>query len=97
MAGVLLAGCASQEPPVKPLVTSAPARASAALAFDPPITLSEPPIDLSRDVRGPAAFAGFEDSTTTYFYINTDDRQTTDQTDRFAREAYIAKVGATRR
>lgn len=82
-----------------PQTNTAPvaARASAALVFDPPITLSEPAIDLSRDTRGPAAFVGFEDSTTTYFSVNTYDRQTTDQTDRFAREAYIAKIGATRR
>lgn len=71
--------------------------ASSALVFDPPLTLSEPRLDLSRQLRGEAAFAGFEDSTVTYFYVRTDDRQTNDFTDRYAREGYSAKVGSVRR
>lgn len=70
---------------------------SAALAFDPPVTLVEPRLNLSRSARGEAAFAGFEDVTTTYFYVRTDDRQTTDFTDRFRREGYSAKIGSIRR
>jgi hypothetical protein len=78
-------------------MTTTTTAASAALAFDPPLTLSEPRLDLSRSTRGNAAFAGFEDTTTTYFYVRTDDRQTTDSTDRFTRDGYSAKVGALRR
>jgi hypothetical protein len=91
-----LAGCATHHPaPV--LLTTTTTKASAALAFDPPMTLSEPRLDLSRDTRGNAAFAGFEDTTTTYYYVRTDDRQTTDFTDRFQRDGYSAKVGSLRR
>jgi hypothetical protein len=71
--------------------------ASSALAFDPPIAMNEPALDLSRSTHGEAAFAGFEDTTTTSFYIHTDDRQTTDLTDRFVREGYSEKVGSVRR
>jgi len=96
LGAALLAGCATQQPAPVPLTTT-PDKASAALAFDPPMTLSEPRLDLSRDTRGNGAFAGFEDTTTTYFYVRTDDRQTTDSTERFEREGYSAKVGSVRR
>ncbi len=93
----LLAGCAS-----KPVSTAYQTQAnldnsSSALVFDPPIAMNEPAIDLSRSTHGEAAYAGYEDTTTTYFYIHTDDRQTTDSSDRFVREGYSEKVGATRR
>jgi hypothetical protein len=79
----LLAGCVSQTSSVSRqqqtlpdhgysarVYTSAPA---AALAFDPPAIAGMPRLDLSREDRGPAAFVGFEDSSTTYFYLRTDD------------------------
>lgn len=100
LSGILITGCAAHKPAAMPqanITAPAPLVASAALVFDPPIIQQEPRLDLSRSTRGPAAFAGFEDTTTTYFYVRTDDRQTTDFTDRFEREGYSSKVGAIRR
>jgi hypothetical protein len=73
-----LAGCASQSPsaqPVQPIQQShgydnAPA---AVLAFDPPALAGSPQLDLSRDDRGTAAFLGYEDATTTYYSLTTND------------------------
>jgi hypothetical protein len=96
-AAALLWGCAAAPQPAPPVVSTAVSKASSALAFDPPITQTEPDLDLARNTHGQAAFAGFEDTTTTYFYVRTDDRQTQDSTQRFEREGYSAKVGAIRR
>lgn len=77
-AGVLaLGGCATQppaasSPPHHPLGVYTQASA-AALVVDPPVLAGNPRLDLSRDDRGPAAFAGFEDSTTTFYYLGVDD------------------------
>jgi hypothetical protein len=100
LAAGILSGCAAPaqkapEPATVPLTSSS--AASSALAFDPPVTQFEPAPDLSRSSHGTAAFAGFEDTTTTYFYVRTDDRQTQDDTGRFEREGYLSKVGAIRR
>jgi hypothetical protein len=101
VAAALIGGCASKpvlvDQPLPQTHTTTTTTASAALAFDPPVTMSEPQLDLSRSTRGAAAFAGFEDSTVTYFYVRTDDRQTTDNSERFARDGFSAKVGAIRR
>ena len=70
-----LMGCASQPAGVaqgQQARSYSPASA-AALAFDPPVLAGMPRMDLSRDGRGPAAFAGFEDGTTTYYSLQTDD------------------------
>src|SRR5580698_2400123 len=100
MIGVsLVAGCASHPVPpdtTQPVSTLVPGAASA-LAFDPPLTLHQRPLELSRAGRGEAAFAGYEDSTTTYFDIWTDDRRTTDSTENYVREGYSEQVGSTRR
>jgi hypothetical protein len=93
----LLAGCASKPATTTYQTQSNLETSSSALVFDPPIAMNEPAIDLTRSTHGEAAYAGYEDTTTTFFYIHTDDRQTTDSTDRFVREGYSEKVGATRR
>ncbi|MGA2442234.1 MAG: hypothetical protein ABSH08_14875 [Tepidisphaeraceae bacterium] len=70
-----LVGCASQPSGVAPVQQGrsySPASA-AALAFDPPVLAGMPRLDLSRDGRGPAAFAGFDDATTTYYSLQTND------------------------
>ena len=91
----ILTGCAAQP---KPAVSQIDAPiASSALAFDPPVTMNVAPIDLSRDTRGEAAFIGYEDSSTTYFDQYTDDRRTTDNSDRLQRETYSEHVGDIRR
>ncbi len=70
-------GCASR--PTEPDRVYAPrsdvlvARAPV-LAFDPVVSSYAPPVDLSRDGRGQAAFVGF-DSFVTYTYTRMDDRQ----------------------
>jgi len=71
-----LGGCASQpqavSQPQQPAHRYAPATAGA-LALDPPVLAGSPRLDLSRDDRGPAAFAGFEDSSTTFYSLEVDD------------------------
>jgi len=95
----LLAGCATQPVQTEAVqpVSAGPTASSAALAFDPPLTLNQRPLNLDRSGRGEAAFAGFEDTTTTYFDVWTDDRRTTDSSENYVREAYIEKVGSTTR
>lgn len=81
---VLGVGCASHRTaPVAEQATTAPvdiapepeARPAAALVFTPPTAYGDYPLDLARDQRRPAAFAGFEESTMEYFRILTIDRQ----------------------
>jgi hypothetical protein len=96
----LVAGCAAH--PAQPVTTTQPVSTvvpggAAALAFDPPVTLYERPLNLDRTGRGEAAFAGYEDSTTTYFDIWTNDRRTTDLSENYVREGYSEQVGSTRR
>jgi hypothetical protein len=70
-----LAGCASQPASVAPSqqVQTYQPSCSAALAFDPPVISGMPRLDLSRDGRGTAAFAGFQQESTTYYFLQTDD------------------------
>ena len=82
---MLLAGCASQPAATQPAATGpsgvAPvqqvrvyeAASSTALAFDPPVLAGMPRLDLSREGRGPAAFAGFSEATTQYYSLTTND------------------------
>jgi hypothetical protein len=70
-----LVGCASQPATVAPVQQAhvySPAVASA-LVFDPPVIEGTPQLDLSREGRGPAAFEGFYDGTTSFYSINTYD------------------------
>jgi hypothetical protein len=69
-----LGGCAAQPVNVSPLQQArayAPANGPA-LAFDPPILAGVDRLDLSRDGRQAAAFAGFDDETTTYYFLSSD-------------------------
>ena len=71
-----LAGCASQPASVLPVqqthvYDNAPT--AAVLAFDPPALAGMPQLDLSRDDRGASAFLGYEDATTTYYSLTTND------------------------
>jgi hypothetical protein len=98
LAAVLLTGCASSTPVVQTVnIPSGPMYASAALAFDPPITLNQPELDLSRSNRGEAAFIGYEDVTTSYYDIYNDNRESTDLSDRFVRESVTERIGVTHR
>jgi hypothetical protein len=67
------------------------------LAFSPPIAQGEPAVMLPRDQRQPGVFIGFEDVTTSYFYLRTDDRMTNDGTDHYVRRAIVEKIGVSYR
>ena len=74
--GMLLAGCASQPQsvaPAQPVAMVYTPATSTALAFDPPVLAGTPRLDLSREGRAPAAFAGFNEATTQYYSLTTDD------------------------
>lgn len=83
-----LAGCASTPSPAPPepqSITStrfdpadfdeSRAVAASALAFDPPVALDEPALDLSRAGRQPSAFFGYEEGFAEYYRLTVDDRQ----------------------
>lgn len=97
-----LVGCASHPVEKKaPLARtySEPAYSypASALVFDLPTTKNLPPMDLSRDGRYPMAFAGFQQSTTTYTYTQTNDRQSSDYLDSYDRWTYSESVGTSSR
>src|SRR5690349_6413243 len=73
-----------------------PSHASA-LVFAPPIAQDEPPVDLSRADREPAAFVGYDELIRSYIYVRTDDRWSGDGNDRYERRAIMEKVGASTR
>src|SRR5437867_623451 len=58
------------------------ATVASALVFDPPVISNQPAPDLSRDDRGIAAFAGYDEGITTFFYLRINDRQLLDDHDR---------------
>lgn len=108
--GGMLSGCAAAPPSrvtadqhdlPNPQVVDGERYASATagtLAFDPPVIAGQPALDLSRENRGPAAFAGFDSGATTFYDIYTDDRQMSDWSrdgynDNFYRRAISEKVG----
>ena len=70
---------------------------AASLVFTPPVALGSEPLELARDDRTPRAFVGYDEVTTSYFNIWTDDRQTNDGSDRYVRRSRIEKVGVSYR
>jgi hypothetical protein len=50
--------------------TAAP---SQAMAFDSPVLANLPQLDLSREGRDTAAYAGYQSPVTTYYYLEVDD------------------------
>jgi hypothetical protein len=99
----LLVGCATHSAP--PVASVAPApiyddAVAAALVYDPPVVINSPRIDVSREGRAPTAYAGFEELTTTFYYLRIDDRQLTTggvNNDRFERQAITQRVGVSYR
>ncbi|MDP9172895.1 MAG: hypothetical protein M3O30_03405 [Planctomycetota bacterium] len=70
----------------------------AALAFDPPVLAGTARIDLSRDNRDTAAFAGYEDSKTTVYYLSSENRQGNfDSDEGYQRRAISETFGTTTR
>jgi hypothetical protein len=101
---VLLAGiggCAGSRPNPNPTTALASARyidsPSAALVFTPPAALYGPPVLLPREERYPSAFVGFEETTTTFSYIRSNDRQGQNGGDCLFREAISEKIGVSYR
>lgn len=108
IAGLLLSGCASRaktsvsmEP--QPEATLASYRyedaSAAALAFDPPVLAGAYLPDLDRSVRGEAAYVGYDEVITTFFYLRNDDRQIFhgDGADRYERRAISERFGVSYR
>jgi hypothetical protein len=103
----VVGGCASK--PAQPVATAQPAHiyddaVAAALVYDPPVVADSPRLEVSREGRAPAAYAGFEDITTTYYYLRVDDRQLNygsgsgqHNNDRFERQAITERVGVSYR
>ncbi len=99
-AALLLTGCAAQpmHPSASPRAQKpTPSTSGLALVFDPPVIAGQPPIELARITRRPAAFAGYQDLIATYFSIQTLDRQTSDWTDRYERRTEMNRVGVSYR
>ncbi len=73
---------------------------NASLAFDPPVTIGQPPLQLSREGRSPEAFVGYDSLTATYFVQHSDDHQLDTSHSRFGtfeRRAVSTKVGVSYR
>jgi hypothetical protein len=86
--GVAMVGCATHQntppPTTAPIAVTSPVvvqmadyqeSPAPALVFDPASIADQPPLQLTRDDRRPAAFVGFDGPITTFFWIHTDDRQ----------------------
>ena len=111
LAAFLILGCQSKSDP-NCCPTTAPSQAlatpqqfdddvaAAALVFDAPIAADEMPLDLARDTRQPSAFVGYDQQTTTYSFVITEDRQgnfNSNTGDHFWRRAFSARVGVSTR
>jgi len=104
IAAVTSTGCASKQAqpvasaPVAPIYDDAVA---AALVYDPPVVAESPRIDVSRDGRSQTAYFGFEELTTTFYYLRIDDHQQAFGSglncDRFDRQAITTRVGVSYR
>ena len=100
----MMVGCASK--PAPPVAATAPSpiyddAVAAALVYDTPVIVNSPRLEVSREGRGPSAYAGFEDITTTFYYLRIDDRQLNTNggvnNDRFERQAITERVGVSYR
>jgi hypothetical protein len=99
--GLVLTGCAAarpervvEKPQPRPVQRHA---TSAALVFDTPLTLADPPLYLAREPRQPAAVFGYEETHIQYHWVRQDDRFANDWTDRFERRAITVRQGVSYR
>jgi len=67
------------------------------LLFDPPLTRYSPPINLDRTGRGEAAFAGFEQTSTSTYDVWTYNNASTDGCDSYNRSANVDRSGTLTR
>jgi hypothetical protein len=84
----LAVGCVANDPPTHRLTTvidtgeqasyrmpAYRAATASALVFDPPVTTTEPPIELARAPRQPGAFFGYDEGSIEYYRLYVDDQQ----------------------
>jgi len=69
----------------------------AALVFDPPVSVGDPPLDLSRTPRERSAFVSYDEVFSTYFYVRMDDRQILSNSGNSQRRVVTETFGVTRR
>jgi hypothetical protein len=105
LSGIFTVGCASKQtqplavapPPAAPIYDDAVA---AALVYEPPMVANAPAIEITREGRAQAAYAGFDDVITTFYFLQVDDRQQSYngyRRDRFERQAITTRVGVSYR
>ena len=83
---LLAGGCVTTRHAASTAQPTAPSSASvfddatvaAALVFDPPVMSNQPAPQLSRENRGIAAFAGYDEGFTTFYHLRVNDRQLLD-------------------
>jgi hypothetical protein len=108
IASMLLTGCASRaktsaevdpEPEAVLSMYRYEPTSAAALAFDPPVVANAVTPNLDRTDRGEAAYVGYDEVITTYFYLRTDDRQFIqgDGPERYERRAISERFGVSYR
>jgi len=106
--GLAQVGCASTAkhaeaeppPPVAQPASVYEGAVAASLVYGPAAPPYSGQIDLSREGRAPAAYAGFDDVITTYYYLYQDDRQLQcggQSHDRFERQAITQRFGVSYR
>ena len=95
----LLVGCAAEAEKPVAMTTPPPVggRTSSALAFDPPIARGWDASDLSRDQRGQAALLGFEEPSTSTYDVFTYNRQASNFSSYYDKEAVSERVGTVHR
>jgi hypothetical protein len=103
LAGFALVGCASKQPAAtRPQTVTLPqtiydTAVTAALVFEPPVTGGELPLDLSRAGREPSAFVSYEQTITSFYFLNFQDRQYLTPDRSSFRNAYIQTFGVSSR
>lgn len=107
--GLAQIGCASSTlkhaeaeppPPVAQPASVYEGAVAASLIYGPAVPPYAGQIDLSREGRAPAAYAGFDDVITTYYYLYQEDRQLQCgglSHDRFERQAITQRFGVSYR
>jgi hypothetical protein len=73
----MMAGCTVQQrtAPVAMVPVRYQSASAGALAFDPPVLAGTPRLDLSRDGRGNTAYAGYFDTSTTFYSLSVENEQ----------------------
>ena len=93
-------GCSTgAPPPVAQQAAVYDGAVAASLVYSPPVRADQH-ADLSREDRGQAAYAGFEDVITTHYFLYQDDRQLQWgglNRDRFERQAITTRTGVSYR